>query len=1101
MIGRQRLISFVLVVTLVLLTFFPTQAAIYENDAQATKELPCIYAFQHSNLQNIGTKEQITDFPLLEKAIAYVFHSYGYSMNHSVFDEFYLQHQCLTEEEKIIVSGDILSDIYLNQMTDLVRDFLSVIEELPDYDENFVSLYVYDEQKQLIGFTYERVLNQSEQLEQSEESLLGTSNGVYYNGHPNMNQFSKVDPKEYGFPYSNIPNTWFSASTNNQIEIAKVAFHYTSVNNSSATGALFGGANAVVTRTISGSYASDKLVGKSISLYHCLTGSKDSAPYEKDDSDSDSNLYIAKNPDNICYMHFYVRQVDTSSKKIYIEVRTDYIDADYNRKNTSVQSVGGGIWYSYQDDSYVTISKKGIQEYLNANLITQDANLSAFSLQGIQYGIYAENNKETPIEVFTYDSAGQLTPETIRLKSNTNYYFHEIKGNAFYKQDTEYYLFNSGEYSGNSLEQVLKRTFVDSVKPYSLYFHKEAKVDGDEFKNPLYDLSGALYTIKDKNGNYANVILGFEDKNNPNVYQKPIVFQTGEQEFITDSSGNLTLTFTYEGDSRNITTYYQHVQVEQQTYRITFTKDSPLQLFYGEYYIYETKPPLGYQIDEYCQDNGHSIMFQENSNLIEAVCEDQPVFTNFELQIQKQDAELSSDESLGKGSLENTIFQFDYFSSYFDEDSIPAVAQRTWYMNTDKDGKLSFQDSQCVTSCKSDSFFVWKNKRAVPLGTLVIRELQAPTGYLSVENHGKIYIDGKLYPSSKPILIQFIWNVEQQKIDIQIQEETHPSEEVKIFVQDSIQRGDLSFLKTDYRNGSPMGHIAFLLTSKTTGEKHILVTDDNGYATTKATESLTVHEKCYRPLHTKDTNANDQYLTNLSNSSILENTICPTGVWFYGTADQDKQNPELISDERGALPYDTYTITELFSYGNKTTQMILDEDFEFNVERDGQILMYSIADMPTPEFQTSSRDRKLNGHYSLPEKDTVIVDTIHYQYLKYDTQYTFKGILVAKEDCNTKDGHHYKAGEPILDAQGNYIRNSILFRTAKKPGAGYNNNANGYVDLIYHFDSSNLQGINGVWNTFLCKGTDFDPVIVDEEQKIDKEASNVLSYPISEEPS
>lgn len=96
--------------------------------------------------------------------------------------------------------------------------------------------------------------------------------------------------------------------------------------------------------------------------------------------------------------------------------------------------------------------------------------------------------------------------------------------------------------------------------------------------------------------------------------------------------------------------------------------------------------------------------------------------------------------------------------------------------------------------------------------------------------------------------------------------------------------------------------MAFKLTSKTTGESHVVVTDENGYFSSASSWNK----------HTHETNANDWALDaeGVIDSSKLDATA---GVWFGGTTPDDS---------KGALPYDTYLIEELRCTANEGYQLI-----------------------------------------------------------------------------------------------------------------------------------------------------------------------------------
>ena len=80
-----------------------------------------------------------------------------------------------------------------------------------------------------------------------------------------------------------------------------------------------------------------------------------------------------------------------------------------------------------------------------------------------------------------------------------------------------------------------------------------------------------------------------------------------------------------------------------------------------------------------------------------------------------------------------------------------------------------------------------------------------------------------------------------------------------------------------------LADVPFRITSKTTGENHVVVTDDNGQFSTSADWASHKHN------------------TNAGKTS-------EDGVWF-GTSEPD--------DSKGALLYDTYIIEELRSDSNK----------------------------------------------------------------------------------------------------------------------------------------------------------------------------------------
>lgn len=125
-------------------------------------------------------------------------------------------------------------------------------------------------------------------------------------------------------------------------------------------------------------------------------------------------------------------------------------------------------------------------------------------------------------------------------------------------------------------------------------------------------------------------------------------------------------------------------------------------------------------------------------------------------------------------------------------------------------------------------------------------------------------------------------------------------------VANQVRRGDLELVKVSDGDLSRMAGVPFRITSATTGESHVVVTDGNGYASTAAS---------WNP-HTASTNANDQAADGSWDASA--------GVWF-GASGPD--------DSKGALPYDTYELTELPCSANEGKELL--GPIEVRVYRDG----------------------------------------------------------------------------------------------------------------------------------------------------------------------
>ena len=102
-----------------------------------------------------------------------------------------------------------------------------------------------------------------------------------------------------------------------------------------------------------------------------------------------------------------------------------------------------------------------------------------------------------------------------------------------------------------------------------------------------------------------------------------------------------------------------------------------------------------------------------------------------------------------------------------------------------------------------------------------------------------------------------------------------------------VARGDLQFVKVGEDNMHRFANVAFKLTSQTTGESHIVITDENGEVRT---------ESGWNP-HSQNTNGNDE----ITDESLWDDHA---GTWFGLTTESWTVD---VQDELCALPYDTYT--------------------------------------------------------------------------------------------------------------------------------------------------------------------------------------------------
>ena len=134
-------------------------------------------------------------------------------------------------------------------------------------------------------------------------------------------------------------------------------------------------------------------------------------------------------------------------------------------------------------------------------------------------------------------------------------------------------------------------------------------------------------------------------------------------------------------------------------------------------------------------------------------------------------------------------------------DSIAAKAKtsRTWVFETNEKGIIDFDESKVVSG---DPFWKYANMNTLPIGTVVIHEKQAPTGYLN-NNLDKYWVRTVTSEGNAETV------------------ETYNAPNGDTAIKEQVKRGDLSFTKKFSNTGNRGKKIPFLLTSKSTGEKHV----------------------------------------------------------------------------------------------------------------------------------------------------------------------------------------------------------------------------------------------------------------------------------------
>ena len=389
---------------------------------------------------------------------------------------------------------------------------------------------------------------------------------------------------------------------------------------------------------------------------------------------------------------------------------------------------------------------------------------------------------------------------------------------------------------------------------------------------------------------------------------------------------------------------------------------------YGEYILHESATNESMLLTAPDQ----TILVEDDGVIYEFVAADEVARGG--VLVEKRDLESGLLTPLGGASLDGTLFE------------ITNMSRNPVYV-----GGALYQPGEVCATIEVVDGIAQTDTRALPYGTYEMQEVKPGEGYLHTDQavrHFTIRQDGQV--------------VEYRDGDA---------------AYNQVIRGDLQFVKVGEGGEANMGrfaNVAFKLTSQTTGETHIVVTDENGEVRT---------ESSWNP-HSQNTNGNDE----ITDESLWDDH---TGTWFGLTTEGWMVD---VQDELCALPFDQYTLEELPCEGNQGYELVKVPNITIS-RNNTTIYLGTIDDQfeGVPEIGTTAT---VDGeHVAEPAEEITLVDTVTYKNLKVGQTYKLSGILMDKETC-----------EPLLVNEQQIV--SELEFTPTSP--------EGTVELTYTFDASTL---------------------------------------------
>lgn len=394
----------------------------------------------------------------------------------------------------------------------------------------------------------------------------------------------------------------------------------------------------------------------------------------------------------------------------------------------------------------------------------------------------------------------------------------------------------------------------------------------------------------------------------------------------------------------------------------------------GTYYVKETKAGKSYALD----GGIHKVNVSGGQTATVNVT-DAPQNDPADMLVAKVDSETGKASPLGAGTLAGAEFTVKYYDGFYTQENLPDKATRTWVLKTDKDGSTGLLAAKLDPSTyfvSGDSFYTSADAKryTLPLGTVTIQETKAPAGYLLSDS--TVHLQQITSNTSSEFVSTFV----------------EPSEDAPT-VREQVKRGDIAFNKVHGEDMTGLAGVPFKITSKTTGESHIAITDVNGILTTEASACP----------HTQNTNGNDAAL-NADGTVDVSKLSIDNGLWFSGSKDAQT----AADDSKGALPYDTYTFEELRCTTNTSLNLV---KFDVTVSRDAYTVDRGTVDDNPIEIGTTATDGTDGDHKLLASNQAEIVDSVSYKGLKKGAEYELKGTLM---DAETGEALKDTAGKEII---------------------------------------------------------------------------------------
>lgn len=236
-------------------------------------------------------------------------------------------------------------------------------------------------------------------------------------------------------------------------------------------------------------------------------------------------------------------------------------------------------------------------------------------------------------------------------------------------------------------------------------------------------------------------------------------------------------------------------------------------------YAKETKAAKGFAL---CEETHYFTVAEDGTFGFE--CGEAPLHDPFALQLQKADADTGEAEAQGWASLAGSIFQVDYYDNT--DGSTSGDPYRTWYFQTDEDGKIWTNTEECLLKDQSDPLYYDDENIVYPVGTYRVYEVQPPLYY---QLSGTMGFTSPAISGSADVTEGLIFVIQDRggSEEVTYNEIEISAENLALTAYDVIYRGSVNVVKYDSDGKTPLAGVSFKLVGDD-GKTYTGVSDSNG---------------------------------------------------------------------------------------------------------------------------------------------------------------------------------------------------------------------------------------------------------------------------------